>query len=132
MSVRKKTDFRLTLIRVCQTCGKEIITSAASPWMRQLRNVDGKKQKTCYFCSESCKNASYIHKGWYDGKTEQRRADRDAKRDHAARGRRYYAANREKVLQKAKERYWKNPEEYRERCRYNRKKRKLMEEGATA
>lgn len=52
MSVRRKTEHRLSLIRTCHTCGLTFPTTAASPWMRQLCNVDGKKQKTCYFYTE--------------------------------------------------------------------------------
>ena len=59
MSVRRQTDTRLFLIRTCPNCGKIFPTTAASPFMRQIKNVGGKKQKTCYFCSETCKAASY-------------------------------------------------------------------------
>lgn len=59
MSIRRDTTNRLSLIRVCHTCGRSFPTTAATPFMRQMYNVDGKRQKTCYFCSEACKLASY-------------------------------------------------------------------------
>lgn len=71
MSVRRDTTNRLSLIRVCHTCGRSFQTTAATPFMRQIANVDGKKQKTCLFCSEACKTASYRH--LFDGKAVQRR-----------------------------------------------------------
>lgn len=46
MSVRRNTTNRLTLYRVCYTCGKSFRTTADNPFMRQMYNVDGKKQKT--------------------------------------------------------------------------------------
>ena len=73
MSVRRQTDTRLFLIRTCHTCGKIFSTTAASPFMRQIKNVGGKKQKTCYFCSETCKAASYKH--LFDGKAAERKAE---------------------------------------------------------
>jgi len=87
MSVRRNTSNRLSLIRTCHTCGKTFRTTAASPFMRQMYNVDGKKQKTCYFCSQTCKQASYKH--LFDGKAEERRRQKDANRDVSAKNRRY-------------------------------------------
>ena len=55
MSVRRKTSNRLTLFRKCFICGKDIVTTADTPFVRQIANVNGKKQATVYFCSESCK-----------------------------------------------------------------------------
>lgn len=121
MSVRRIAQKRLNLIRTCQTCGKTFPTTADSPFMRQLYNVGGKKQKTCYFCSESCKNASYKHR--FDGKAPERRAAREAQRDNSERNRRYYAAHAEQLRAKARDRYWADPEQARETNRYNRKKR---------
>ena len=125
MSVRRNTDNRLSLIRTCHTCGKVFPTTADSPFMRQIQNVDGKKQKTCYFCSEACKRASYKHKGWWDGLTQSRRAAR-ASATSKERNRRYYAAHAEKERQRARERYWSDPEAAREANRYQRKKRRLQ------
>lgn len=34
MSVRRKTTNRLTLFRSCATCGREIVTTADTPFMR--------------------------------------------------------------------------------------------------
>lgn len=124
MSVRRKTENRLTLYRTCHTCGKSIVTTAASPFMRQLYNVDGKKQKICYFCSEKCRNVTYKHKGWYDGKTDNREANRDSK----AKNKKYYEAHKEQERERARRRYWADPEAARESMRYNRQKRKLMEQ----
>ncbi len=90
MSVRRQTDTRLFLIRTCHTCGKIFSTTAASPFMRQIKNVGGKKQKTCYFCSETCKAASYKH--LFDGKAAERKAEYDRNRDRRESARRYYAA----------------------------------------
>lgn len=72
MSVRRQTANRLTLFRTCGTCGKQIVTTADTPWVRQVER-DGKKQATTYFCSEGCFAASYKHIGWFDGKAEERR-----------------------------------------------------------
>ena len=72
MSVRRQTANRLTLFRTCGTCGKQIVTTADTPWVRQVER-DGKRQATTYFCSEGCFAASYKHIGWFDGKAEERR-----------------------------------------------------------
>lgn len=72
MSVRRDTTNRLTLFRTCGTCGRSIVTTADTPWVRQVER-DGKKQATTYFCSERCFAASYKHIGWYDGKAQERR-----------------------------------------------------------
>ena len=45
MSVRRQTANRLTLFRTCGTCGKQIVTTADTPWVRQVER-DGKKQAT--------------------------------------------------------------------------------------
>ncbi len=58
MSVRRQTANRLTLFRTCGTCGKQIVTTADTPWVRQVER-DGKRQATTYFCSEGCFAASY-------------------------------------------------------------------------
>lgn len=123
MGVRRDTNNRLSLIRTCHTCGRTFSTTAASPFMRQITNVDGKKEKTCYFCSESCKKASYKH--LFDGKAETRRAEREANRDTSEKNRRYYLAHAEQKRQRARERYWADPEAARENNRYQRQKRKL-------
>lgn len=60
MSVRRDTTNRLTLCRTCGTCGRSIVTTADTPWVRQVER-DGKKQATTYFCSERCFAASYKH-----------------------------------------------------------------------
>lgn len=48
MSVRRQTANRLTLFRTCGTCGKQIVTTADTPWVRQVER-DGKRQATTYF-----------------------------------------------------------------------------------
>ena len=123
MSVRRKTDNRLSLVRTCHTCGRTFSTTAASPFMRQIENVDGKKQKTCYFCSETCKTASYKH--LFDGKAE-RKAEYDRNRDRRESARRYYAANADRERERAKRRYWADPEAARAANAYQRRKRKLV------
>lgn len=125
MSVRRNTTNRMTLFRNCHTCGLVIVTSAASPFMRQMYNVDGKKQKTCYFCSERCKRASYKH--LFDGKADERRKAREASRNVSEKNRRYYAAHAEQERRRAKERYWADHDGSLSGLAFQRKKRKLME-----
>ena len=108
MSVRRQTDTRLFLIRTRPNCGKIFSTTAASPFMRQIKNVGGKKQKTCYFCSETCKAASYKH--LFDGKAAERKAEYDRNRDRRESARRYYAAHAERERERAKARYWADPD----------------------
>ena len=57
---------RKTLFRDCFICGKHFSTTADTPFVRQVTNVNGKKQATVYFCSEACKRKSYKH--LFDGK----------------------------------------------------------------
>lgn len=123
MSIRKDTKNRLTLFRACQTCGRSIVTTADTPFMRQMTNIGGKKQKTVFFCSEKCKKASYKH--LFDGKAEERRKEREAKRDHKAKAKRYYAAHTEECRERAHRWRAKHPEEVALTNAYNRKKRKL-------
>lgn len=126
MSVLRKTENRLNLVRSCHTCGRTFSTSAVSPWMRQITNVDGKKQKTCYFCSESCFARSYRHIGFYDGLAQERRKLREQNRDVREKNRRYYAAHAPRLRQKARQRYWENPAQSRKDQTYSRKKRALL------
>lgn len=70
MSVRRNTTNRLTLFRTCGTCGRSIVTTADTPWVRQVER-DGKKQATTYFCCEGCFAASYKHIGFFDGKAQE-------------------------------------------------------------
>ena len=125
MSVRRKTANRLTLYRTCHTCGREIITTADTPFVRQI--VIGGRQVTCYFCSEACKRASYKHTGWWDGLADARRRVREAARDVREKNRRYYAAHAEQERQRARARYWADLEGARADGRYQRQKRKLRE-----
>lgn len=125
MSVRRDTKNRLTLIRKCHICGKTFTTTADTPFIRQMYNVDGKKQKTVYFCSEKCKRASYKYSGWWDGKTEERKRERDAARDTREKNRKYYLAHAEQERARAKARYWSDPERARADMKYQREKRRL-------
>lgn len=124
MSVRRKTANRLTLYRTCHTCGKNIATTADTPWVRQIV-IDG-RQVTCYFCSETCKRESYKHPGWWDGLADARRRAKEAARDVREKNRRYYAAHAEQERQRARERYWADPESARADNRYQREKRRLV------
>ena len=126
MSVRKKSaQSRVTLFRECGTCGAFFLTSADSPWIRQVPR-DGKRQATTYYCSESCCQSSYKH--LFDGKAEERRSERERRRDRSEYRKRRYAENREKEKAYSKARYWANPEAAREANRYAKRKRKLLDE----
>lgn len=127
MSVRRNTNNRRTLYRDCGICGRSIVTTADSPWMRQLER-DGKGQAITYFCSEKCYAASYKHIGWYDGKAEERRKAREAARDTKEKNRRYYQAHAEQERQRARERYWEDPERAREDQAYQRRKRRAVKQ----
>lgn len=131
MSVRRDTTNRFTLFRTCGTCGKRIVTTADTPWIRQLAR-DGKKQATTYFCSEKCFAASYKNIGWYDGKAEERRRLKDRNVDpvkKSERRRRYYAAHAEEEKEKARLRRLANPGAAAADSAYHRKKRKLLAGG---
>lgn len=125
MSVRKETTNRLTLHRTCGTCGKQIVTTADTPWIRQMPR-DGKKQATTYFCGETCYAGSYKHIGWYDGKAEERRRAREAARDNRERCRRYNEAHREERREYARKRRQENPGLAAAESAFYRKKRQLM------
>lgn len=127
MSVRRDTKNRLTLHRNCHICGKTLVITADTPFVRQVTNVDGKKQKTCYFCSKSCKTASYKH--LFDGKADERRKEREAKRDIQENNRRYYAAHAEKERERAKARYWSDRDAALADNRYQRVKRAIKKIG---
>lgn len=129
MSVRRQTTNRLTLYRVCGTCGKSIVTTADTPWVRQTER-DGKKQATTYFCSEKCFAASYKHIGWYDGKAEERRKLKEARRDHKEKNRKYREAHAEELREKARLRRLANPSLAAADSAYTRRKRKLLAQEA--
>lgn len=131
MSVRRQTANRLTLFR---TCGKQIVTTADTPWVRQVER-DGKRQATTYFCSEGCFAASYKHIGWFDGKAEERRKLKDRSRDpekERARNRAYQQAHREELREKARLRRLAHPGQAAADSAYARRKRKLKAEEAQA
>ena len=134
MSVRRQTANRLTLFRTCGTCGKQIVTTADTPWVRQVER-DGKRQATTYFCSEGCFAASYKHIGWFDGKAEERRRLKDRNRDperERERWRRYYTTHREERIEAARQRRRENPGLAAADNAYYRRKRKMMAEEARA
>ena len=89
--------------------------------------MNGKKQATVYFCSEGCKKSSYKHIGWFDGKADIRREEREAKRDIKEKNRRYYLAHAEEIKAKKRKQYQENREEYLLNQKYSREKRKLLE-----
>ena len=127
MSVRRITSNRLTLYRTCGTCGKSIVTTADTPWVRQVPR-DGKKQAITYFCSEKCFAASYKHIGWFDGKAEERRALREASRDITAKNKKYYAAHAEQMRERARRYREENPGLAAADSAFYRMKRKAMKE----
>lgn len=129
MSVRRNTTNRLTLYRTCGTCGRQIITTADTPWVRQVER-DGKKQATTYFCSEKCFAASYKHIGWYDGNAEERRKLKEARRDWKTKNRKYREAHAEELREKARLRRLANPGMAAADSAYSRKKRKLLAQEA--
>ena len=107
---RKDAESRSTLFRECDICGQGIVTQADTPWMRQVNvTEDGKRrQLTKYYCSSSCLKASYRNIGWYDGKAEERRNEKDKARDPVQRAiasKLYYEAHREEICRKKRERY---------------------------
>lgn len=107
MGVRRNTANRLTLYRTCHVCGQTMITTADTPFVRSLPNVDGKKQKTCYFCSEKCKNSTYIHNfdGLYWKRREEYDRAREAKRDRKEENRTYYAEHLEAEQERTRRRF---------------------------
>lgn len=127
MSVRKRTTNRRTLFRTCGTCGRSIVTTADTPWIRMIER-DGKRQAITYFCCEKCYAASYKHIGCYDGKAEQRRKERESYRDRRAYKKQYYAAHAEQEREKARVRYWADPGAARAACAYQRRKKALVKE----
>lgn len=135
MSARRPyAEKRATLFRTCGTCGRSIVTTADTPWVRQVPR-DGKKMATTYYCSEGCFAASYKHIGWFDGKAEERRRLKDQSRDperERERWRRYYTTHREERIEAARQRRRENPGLAAADNAYYRRKRKLMEEGAQA
>ena len=125
---------RMTLFRTCGTCGKTIVTTADTPWVRQVPR-DGKKMATTYYCSDGCFAASYKHIGWFDGKAEERRRLKDQNRDpekERERWRHYYTTHREERIEAARKRRRENPGLAAADNAYYRRKRKLMAEGAQA
>lgn len=129
MSVRRQTTNRLTLLRYCETCGKAIITTADTPFIRQMpKGV--RRQATVYFCSESCKQASYKH--LFDGKAHERRLQKDRNRDkeqERARWATYREAHAEELREKARRSRQENPGMAAADSAYSRRKRKLLNAG---
>jgi hypothetical protein len=117
---------RLTLIRTCYTCGRSIITTADTPFVRQIAGANGKGQATVYFCSEGCKAASYKHR--FDGLAAERRKARDAARDTSAKNRKYYETHAEQERARSRARYHADPEAARLNKIYSRRKRRLRQD----
>lgn len=121
---RKCVIYRRMLFRECGTCGREFATTADTPWVRQVPR-DGKRQATTYYCSQTCHKASYKHN--FDGKAWERRKQREATRDIPEKNRRYYQVHAEQKRERARRRYWADPEAARANVVYQRQKRKLLE-----
>lgn len=51
MSVRRQTANRLTLFRTCGTCGKQIVTTADTPWVRQVER-DGERVRAIHYVAD--------------------------------------------------------------------------------
>lgn len=98
-----------------------MVTTADTPFMRQLYDTDGKKQKTVYFCSESCKESTYKHH--FDGLAWKRREEREAQRDNVARNKSYYDNHADQERERAKKRYHAMSDE--ERANLNAYRRRL-------
>lgn len=129
MSVRRDTKNRLTLYRTCGTCGRTFVTTADTPFVRQVPNGE-KKQATTYYCSRTCKAASYKH--LFDGKAEERRKAREAARDNRERNHRYYAAHAEEIREKKRLSRLMGEQNAAADCAYQRRKRKLLREAQHA
>lgn len=135
MGLRRNTNNRFTIFRECATCGQHIVTTADTPWMRQVVvEENGKKrQLTKYYCSTECYQASYKHIGWYDGKAHIRRQEKDTRRDPAKRAatwKLYYGKNGDRIRERRRERYWNNHDEEIISGRWYRRKRKCLLESA--
>ena len=104
MSVRRNTNNRRYLVRQCGVCGKRFSTTADTPWLRQVKR-DGQQLST-YYCSEQCYKDSYVHIGWYDGLSAQRKKEREANRDRTEENRRYYAKHRDAERERSKQAYY--------------------------
>lgn len=129
MSVRRKTVLtgRKTLFRQCDICGKSIVTTADTPFIRQVLREG--RQITVYYCSESCKKSSYKYISWFDGRAEERRKERENKRDVREKNRRYYATHADELKEKKRAYRLAYPGEEASNNAYNKRKRKLLEAG---
>lgn len=131
MAIRKQTTNRLRLVRTCYVCGKTFPTTADSPFMRQLYNVDGKKQKTCYFCSERCKNSTYKHR--FDGRADIRREEkerrREANRDRRTYNRQYYQEHAEAERARQKEKWHSMSQSERDKLNWYRRAKRYVDSG---
>lgn len=131
MSIRRNTTNRLRLIRTCYVCGRTFPTTADTPFMRQMYNVGGKKQKTCYFCSESCKNSTYKH--LFDGRADIRRQAREqvreSTRDRKAYNHRYYAEHAEQERDRAKNAYHSMTQAERDSLNWYRRAKRYIDKG---
>lgn len=130
MSVRRSDAMsRKTLFRDCFICGKHFSTTADTPFVRQVTNVNGKKQATVYFCSDGCKRKSYKH--LFDGNADQRRREREARRDVKEKNHRYYLENADKIKENRRRYYYEKRDECIKSAKYQREKRKLLKENVS-
>ena len=97
------------------------VTSAGSPFMRMIER-DGKKEAVTYYCCQSC----YKHIGWYDGKSNERRAERERNRDRREYNRRYYAEHAEEIKAKKRAYYAAHPGLAAQNSQYYKAKQKLV------
>lgn len=122
---RRNTTNRLILFRECGICGKTFKTTADTPFLRTIK-IDGHYKNT-YYCTESCWRKSYVYKGWWDGKTLERKAQAEARRDIKAKNKKYYEAHKEQEKARQRAAYWADPEAHRAANAYQRQKRKALE-----
>ena len=101
-----------------------MVTTADTPFMRQLYDVDGKKQKTVYFCSESCKESTYKHH--FDGLAWKRREEKEARRDTTAKCKRYYETHADERREYAKQRYHAMSDEERAKLNAYRRRQRVL------
>lgn len=82
---------------------------------------------TTYYCSTGCFQKSYKNIGWYDGKADQRRKEKDRNRtDNKERWKKYSESHRQELNEKRMKRYWANREEELLNNKYYKKKRKML------
>lgn len=124
MSLRRNTKNRLTLYRTCHTCGKSFVTTADSPYMRQVPK-DGKRQAIVYFCSQKCYRASYTKDPFTPRKEKVEHRTQEQIRE---KNKKYYMENRDALLEYHRKYTKANHDQCIEACRFYKKKMKLIEQ----